>query len=86
MSLLKSIEKNWFWIAVGTAGVLWYRTSSKGKKTPVLSPTLVTTPPTPVVTKGYFAGAPRPLYHVGAPPPGGDYSFTRRPGYNGKDY
>jgi len=25
-------------------------------------------------------------YHVGAPPPGGDYSFTRRPGYNGKDY
>jgi hypothetical protein len=25
-------------------------------------------------------------HHVGAPPPGGDYSFTRRPGYNGKDY
>lgn len=25
-------------------------------------------------------------YAVGAPPPGGDYSFTRRPGYNGKDY
>jgi len=66
---------------------------------------LVRTPPTPVVTQGYFAGAPRPLYHtghytgvdaagvdartghyVGAPPPGGDYSFTRRPGYQGKDY
>lgn len=25
-------------------------------------------------------------WYVGAPPPGGDYSFTRRPGYNGKDY
>lgn len=25
-------------------------------------------------------------HHVGAPPPGGDYSFTRRPGYNSKDY
>lgn len=88
---------------------------------------LVQPPPSPVVTKGAFAGAPRALYrarhqfesqqgqdqgqdqdqqdpnqqhhhhhhphhghhghHVGAPtPPGGDYSFTRRPGYNGKDY
>jgi hypothetical protein len=60
----------------------------------------VMTPPTPVVTQGYFAGAPRPLYHAGedvrgtmtghyvggAVPPGGDYSFTRRPGYQGKDY
>ena len=64
----------------------------------------VPTPPTPVVTKGYFAGAPRPLYHagarplyhagaallpshyVGAPPADRDYSFTRRPGFNGKDY
>ena len=64
----------------------------------------VPVPATPVVTKGYFAGSPRPLhaahdildhrrafahhagYAVGAPPPGGDYSFTRRPGYNGKDY
>jgi len=54
------------------------------------------TPRTPVVTQGYFAGAPRPLYHaghaprashyVGAPPPNRDYSFTRRPGFNGKDY
>lgn len=59
------------------------------------------TPRTPVVTSGYFAGAPRPLYHaglgpggrypggayhVGAPPPDRDYSFTRRPGFNGKDY
>lgn len=27
------------------------------------------------------------LHYVGAPtPPGGDYSFTRRPGYNRKDY
>ncbi len=59
--------------------------------------TRVPAPPTPVVTSGYFAGAPRPLYHagaaplpsryhVGAPPPDRDYSFTRRPGFNGKDY
>lgn len=63
---------------------------------------LVGAPPLPVVTKGFFAGSPRALhpaydppdhrqhhyagYAVGAPPPGGDYSFTRRPGYNGKDY
>lgn len=48
---------------------------------------LVGVPRSPVVTSGLFAGAPRPLYHaVGAPPPGGDYSFTRRPGFNGKDY
>lgn len=77
----------------------------------------VPTPRTPVVTKGHFAGAPRPLYHagaapmisgdfagaprplyhagaaslpsshhVGAPPADRDYSFTRRPGFNGKDY
>jgi hypothetical protein len=57
----------------------------------------VPAPSTPVVTKGHFAGAPRPLYHagaallpsryhVGAPPPNRDYSFTRRPGFNGKDY
>lgn len=56
----------------------------------------VPAPRTPVVTSGYFAGAPRPLYHagagllpshyVGAPPPDRDYSFTRRPGFNGKDY
>src|SRR5208337_1279399 len=62
----------------------------------------VPVPLTPVVTQGYFAGAPRPLYHAGddvrvsdvraghyvggAVPPGGDYSFTRRPGFNGKDY
>jgi hypothetical protein len=53
-------------------------------------------PRTPVVTSGYFAGLPRPLYHagaallpshyVGAPPAGGDYSFTRRPGFNSKEY
>lgn len=32
--------------------------------------------------------APHPLasHLTGAPPPGSDYSFTRRPGYNGKDY
>jgi hypothetical protein len=39
-----------------------------------------------VMIKGNFAGAPRPLYHVGAPPPNRDYSFTRRPGFNAKDY
>jgi hypothetical protein len=31
-------------------------------------------PATPVVTQGHFAGAPRPLYHVGAAPE----SVTRR--------
>jgi hypothetical protein len=57
----------------------------------------VPAPRSPVVTKGYFAGSPRPLYHagmgtgrgshyVGAPPPDRDYSFTRRPGFNSKDY
>jgi hypothetical protein len=52
-------------------------------------------PETPIVTKGHFAGMPRMMYHadeagsvngyaVGAP--GQDYSFTRQPGYNGKNY
>jgi hypothetical protein len=59
----------------------------------------VAAPSTPVVTKGHFAGSPRALYRavdaghhirshhshlVGAP--GEDYSFTRRPGYNDKNY
>jgi hypothetical protein len=59
------------------------------------------TPPSPIVTKGHFAGMPRMLYHanlsngvgsedfyVGAGPaaPNNDYSFTRRPGYNDKNY
>jgi hypothetical protein len=32
------------------------------------------------------AGSPRWPHAVGASPPLADYSFTRRPGYNGKDY
>lgn len=37
---------------------------------------------------GFLTGEDlRSGYYVGrSPPPGGDYSFTRRPGYNGKDY
>lgn len=67
-------------------------------------------PPSPIVTKGHFAGMPRALYPavrpedqqpqlrrhhshrhlVGAPGQplveSRDYSFTRRPGYNDKNY
>jgi hypothetical protein len=43
-------------------------------------------PRSPVVTSGYFAGSPRPLYHAVGAPPSSDYSFTRRPGFNSKDY
>jgi len=46
-----------------------------------------------VVMPHHPLGGPRPAHppfgsaHLtGAPPPGGDYSFTRRPGYDGKDY
>ncbi len=72
----------------------------KGRSRGVLWSQRVPVPLTPIVTQGYFAGAPRPLYHAGegssetmaghyvggAVPPGSDYSFTRRPGFNGKDY
>lgn len=77
------------------AGHTFFKKTSAYAQEHLLHPH-VPTPPTPVVTKGYFAGAPRPLYHagaalppshyVGAPPPDRDYSFTRRPGFNGKDY
>lgn len=33
------------------------------KATPVAAP-IVVVPPSPIVTKGYFAGSPRPLYHT----------------------
>jgi len=77
-----------------TGGTAWMH-----RETERLYPGVVA-PRSPVVTSGYFAGLPRPLYHagvspytggansyyVGAPPAGGDYSFTRRPGFNSKEY
>jgi hypothetical protein len=83
MSILRTIEKNKFVLGAALVAFLLYKSSSKRRHLASFVPV----PLTPVITNGQFAGAAMPLYHVGAPtPPGGDYSFTRRPGYNGKDY
>jgi len=82
-------------MAVQFAGHTFFKKTNVWAHEHMLYPR-VPTPRTPVVSSGYFAGLPRPLYHagaaaqpshyVGAPPPDRDYSFTRRPGFNGKDY
>jgi hypothetical protein len=96
--------------AYGAAGVVSFQFFAQAflKKADVWAHehVVLPTPPSPIVTKGHFAGMPRMMYHaddsgsggesyvgagpsiVGAGPaaPNNDYSFTRRPGFNDKNY
>lgn len=76
---------------LGVAAIHGVVTIIRGRESIVVPPELFGVHPAapPMPQAPYHPAAPRatyPAHLTGAPPPGGDYSFTRRPGYNNKDY